>query len=90
MNKLQFIYGAIITLALDALLLFTGVGGEIIKIGLVAALFILCAFIIIIKAMISRGTDEGKNTDWHNVKPFAIGSIITTIIVLIVSLVAIV
>ena len=90
MSKFQIIYGACVTAILDLILYITSLGGEIIKSGLVTALFIIFAFSVIVKIMISRTTNEGKNTDWKSVGSFALGSGVVTIITLVLSLLAIV
>lgn len=89
MSKFQIIYGAGVTAILDLVLYITALGEEIIKSGLVIALFIIFAFSVIIKTMISRTTNEGKNTDWKSVGSFALGSGIVTIVTLTLSLLAI-
>lgn len=90
MSKFQIIYGACVTAILDLVLYITALGEEIIKSGLVIALFIIFVFSVIIKTMISRTTNEGKNTDWKLVVSFALGSGIVTIVTLVLSLLAIV
>ena len=90
MSKFQIIYGACVTAILDLILYITALGGEIIKSGLVTALFIIFTFSVIVKIMISRTTNESKNTDWESVGSFALGSGIVTIITLVLSLLAIV
>ena len=90
MSKFQIIYGACVTAVLNLLLYITTLGGEIIKSGLITALIIIFAFSVIVKIMISRTTNEGKNTDWKSVVSFAFGSGIVTIVTLVLSLLAIV
>lgn len=90
MSKSQFIYGAIVTLALDALLLITGLGGEIIVGGLYAALLILFVFINIIKIMITSTDKSETVSKWDNIGSYAVGSGVMTVIVMVLCSIAIV
>lgn len=90
MNKLQFIYGAIITLVLDVILLCTGIGSKIITHGLIIALIILFIFSVGVKIMIGNCTKDNEATDWKAIGSYAFGAGIITIGVLTISLLAIV
>lgn len=89
MNKFQFIYGAAITLALDALLLITSIRGEIIKSGLIIALIVLFAFSVGVKLMLASATKNDVPTNWKDFASYTIGSAITTMIIMVISILAI-
>lgn len=89
MNKLQFIYGAAITLALNIVLLITAINEKIITAGYIAAIIILFGFSMIIKVMLANAVKDGQPTNWKNVASYAAGSGTVSIVILILYLLAI-
>lgn len=89
MNKFQIIYGICFTAVLNLLLYITGLGGEIIKSGLISALIVIFIFSVSIKIIISNSVKDNQTTDWKSIGSFAFGSGIVTIITLVLSLLAI-
>ena len=90
MSKFQFIYGAGITAILNLLLYITALEEEIIKSGLITALIIIFIFSVGVKTVLADTVKDGEATNWKAVGSFALGSGIVTIVILVLSLLAIV
>lgn len=90
MSKFQIIYGASITALLNLLLYITALRGEIIKNGLVVSLITIFIFSVGVKIALANTIKDGQSTDWESVVSFAFGSGVVTIIILVLSLLAIV
>lgn len=90
MSKFQIIYGACLTAVLNLLLYISAIGEEFVKGGLVAALLIVFAFIVVIKLMLANAVKDGESVDWKAIGSFAIGAAAVTIITIAFSFLAIV
>lgn len=90
MDKSQISYGALVTLIADVILLLSGIGSEIIIGGLAAALFIIFIIINSVKLMYGSCTKDNESMNWKAIGSYALGSISITIIVFVVSVLAIV
>ena len=89
MKKGQLLFGALITLSINAILCLTVLGEEIIKYGFVAANIIIFIFVSITKIAIGNAVKDNQSTDWKSIFSFIGGSLIASIIVLGLGLLAI-
>lgn len=89
MEKGQLLFGALITLSINAILLLTGLGGEVIKYGFIAANIIIFIFVSITKIAIGNAVKNNQATNWKSIFSFIAGSLIASIIVLSLGLLAI-
>ena len=89
MKKGQLLFGALITLSINAILLLTCLGEEVIKYGFIAANIIIFIFGSITKIAIGNAVKNNQTTDWKSIFSFIGGSIIASIIVLGLGLLAI-
>lgn len=85
MNTFQFVFGAIITFALNLILYLSGEGNfeDIQPTGLVLALLIIFAFVSIVKIMIANSVKDNQATNWISVAYFVGGSAIITVATII-------
>ena len=90
MSKFQTIYGACLTAVLNLLLYISAIGEEFVKGGLVAALLIVFAFVVVIKLMLANAVKDGESVDWKAIGSFAIGAAFITILTIVFSLLAII
>ena len=90
MNKFQFTFGALVTLALNVILLLTVLGEQILTYGFIGAVLIIFAFVSIIKLAIGNAISDNKSVDWKFIGSFAFGSFVATLVVLLLGLAAIV
>ena len=86
MNKFQFTFGALVTLALNAILLLTVLGEQILTYGFIGAVLIIFAFVSIIKLAIGNAISDNKSVDWKSIGSFAFGSFVATAVVLLLGL----
>lgn len=89
MKKGQLVFGALITLSINAILFLTVLGEEIIKYGFIAANIIIFIFVSITKIAIGNAVKDNQSTDWKSIFSFIGGSLIASIIVLGLGLLAI-
>lgn len=89
MKKGQLLFGALITLSINAILLLTGLGQEVIKYGFIAANIIIFIFVSMAKIAICNAVKDNQATNWKSIFSFIGGSLIASIIVLGLGLLAI-
>lgn len=89
MNKVQFTFGALTTLSVNAIAFLTVLGEEIVKHGFVIAIMIIFAFVSLTKVAIGNTTKDNEDTDWNSIISFVVGSLIATIVTLVLGLIAI-
>ena len=90
MKKIQFTFGALTTLSVDAILFLSVLGEKVLTHGFVISVIIIFAFVSFIKLILGNATKDNEGTNWKSIFSFILGSSISTIIVLIMGLAAIV
>lgn len=90
MDKIQITFGAILTLALNAILLLTVLGEAIHTYGFIGAVSIIFVFVSIVRIIIGNATQNDSPTNWKSIGSFVLGAFIATVIVLGLGLAAIV
>lgn len=90
MKKIQFTFGALTTLSVDAILFLSAIGEEVLTHSFVISVLIIFAFVSFIKLMLGNATKDNEGTDWKSIGSFVLGSAISTIIVLVMGLATIV
>ena len=90
MDKIQITFGAILTLALNAILLLTVFGEAIHTYGFIGTAGIIFTFISMVRIIIGNATKNDSPTDWKSIGSFVLGAFIATAVVLGLGLAAIV
>ena len=90
MSKFQIIFGAILTLALNAILLLTVLGEPIRTYEFIGAASIIFVFISMVRIIIGNATKNDSSTDWKSIGSFVLGAFIVTVVVLGLGLAAII
>lgn len=90
MDKIQITFGAILTLALNAILLLTVLGETIRTYGFISAVSIIFVFVSIVRIIIGNTTQNDSPTNWKSIGSFVFGAFIATAVVLGLGLAAIV
>ena len=90
MRKFQIIFGAILTLALNAILLLTVLGEAVRTYGFIGAVGIIFTFVSMVRIIIGNATKNDSPTDWKSIGSFVLGAFIATVVVLGLGLAAII
>ena len=90
MSKFQIIFGAILTLALNAILLLTVLGEPIRTYGFIGAAGVIFTFVSMVRIIIGNATKNDSPTDWKSIGSFVLGAFIATVVVLSLGLAAII
>lgn len=90
MKKIQFTFGALTTLSVNAILFLSVLGEKVLTHGFVISVLIIFAFVSFIKFMLGNATKDNERTDWKSIGSFVLGAFIATIVVLGLGLAAII